>query len=184
MDAGDDHAAGLDVRIKRLEVRAESETRWRLGVERRIDVIADLLAKLDLDALCAVLESRVGGHEHGREHVGASAILDELVELAVRRSEVNVALLIVLGWIIDCNSGRSELDDRIVEVLDTEPDRTVGVTHAMWIGDSEVRAIWEFVQIRPGGRLCRWPIPPSLALGWRTCRAADSYPNLSDERVA
>jgi len=60
---------------------------------------------------------------------------------------VNVALPIVLGWIIDCKSGRAELDDRIVEVLYTEPDRTVGVTHATWIGDSEVRSIRECVQV-------------------------------------
>jgi hypothetical protein len=75
------------------------------------------------------------------------AILDEFVKLAVGRAEVNVALPIVLGWIIDCKSGRSELDDRIVEVLYTEPDRTVGVTHVTWIGDSEVRSIRECIQV-------------------------------------
>jgi hypothetical protein len=80
-------------------------------------------------------------------HSCASAILDEFVELAVGRSEVNVALLIVLGWIIDCNSGRPEFDDRIVEVLYAEPDRTVGVTHAVWIGDRKVRSVRECVQV-------------------------------------
>jgi hypothetical protein len=77
----------------------------------------------------------------------ASAILDELVKIAVGRSEVNVALPIVLGWIIDGKSGRSELDDGIAEMLHTEPDRTVGVTHASWIGDSKVRSIRECIQV-------------------------------------
>ncbi len=77
----------------------------------------------------------------------ASAVLDEFVEIPVGCSEVNVALAIVLGWIIDCNSGRSELDDRVVEVLYAEPDRTVGVTHATWIGDSEMRSVRECVQV-------------------------------------
>ena len=77
----------------------------------------------------------------------ASAILDEFVEVAVGRPEVNVALSIVLGWIIDRKSGRSELDDRVVEVLDKEPEGTIGITHAMRIRDSEVRSVRECVQV-------------------------------------
>lgn len=60
---------------------------------------------------------------------------------------MNVALSIVLAWMIDRKSGRSELDDRVVEVLYAEPDRTVGVTHAMWIRDSEMRSVRECVQV-------------------------------------
>ena len=74
---------------------------------------------------------------------GSSAILDELVELAVGASEVSVALPIVLGWIVDLDPGRSEFGDRIVEALDSEPDRAVGVTDAARIGDSEMRSIRE-----------------------------------------
>jgi hypothetical protein len=54
---------------------------------------------------------------------------------------VSVALPIVLGWIVDVKPVRSEFDDRVVEALDSEPDRTVGVTHAARIGDSEMRSI-------------------------------------------
>ena len=56
VDAGDDHPAGLDVGVERLEVRAVGETERRLDVERRADIVADLLAKLDLDPLGAMLE--------------------------------------------------------------------------------------------------------------------------------
>jgi hypothetical protein len=103
-----------------------------------------------VETLCLVVNASARLEDASRtDHSDsrASAILDEFVELAIGRSEVNVALLIVLGWIIDDNSGRSEFDDRTVEVLYTEPDRTVGITHAMWIGDSEVRSIRECVQV-------------------------------------
>ena len=63
------------------------------------------------------------------------------------RPEVNVALPIVLGWLVDCESRGSEFDDRIVEVLYTKPDGTVGVTHAIRTGDSEVRSIGECVHV-------------------------------------
>lgn len=60
---------------------------------------------------------------------------------------MHVALPIILGWIIDGNAGRSELDDRIVEVLDTKPDRAVGVTHALRISDREVRSIRKGIEV-------------------------------------
>ena len=68
--AGDDHPARLDLRVERLEVRASGESGRRLDVERRADLVADLLAQLDLDALGAARERRVGGQEDGRDEVG------------------------------------------------------------------------------------------------------------------
>ena len=69
VDAGDDHPAGLDLGVERLEVRPAREAGRRLDVERRADLVADLLAQLDLDALRAALQRRVGGQEDGGDEV-------------------------------------------------------------------------------------------------------------------
>ena len=70
-----------------------------------------------------------------------SAILDELVELAVRCSKVNVALAVVLGRFVDLAPSCPQLGDRLIETLDPKADRAVRLAHAARIGDCEQGSI-------------------------------------------
>jgi hypothetical protein len=69
VDPGNDHPAGLNVGVERLEVRPASQPQRTLHAKRWPDLVADLLAKLDLNPLGALLERWVSGHEHRRQDV-------------------------------------------------------------------------------------------------------------------
>jgi hypothetical protein len=69
----DDHPAGLDLGVERLEVRALREDRRWFDVKRGADVVAHLLAQLDFDTLGAACQRGVGGQEDGRDEVAGVA---------------------------------------------------------------------------------------------------------------
>src|SRR3954452_20412307 len=72
----------------------------------------------------------------------AGALLDELVEPAVRRAELRVAVAVVDARPAgDLHARRAQLGDRLVEVGDEEADAARGLAHPAGPGHREVRAV-------------------------------------------
>ena len=61
-------------------------------------------------------------------------ILDELVELAVGRPEVHVAVGVVFRGLVDVDPRGTKLGDRVSQDFDLEAHGANRVTHAAWIG--------------------------------------------------
>src|SRR3954447_21233983 len=69
------------------------------------------------------------------------AFLDELVELAVGRAEVDVAVTVVLGRLVDLDARGSQPGDPGLAVGAQEPDRARRLPHLARAGDREERAV-------------------------------------------
>ena len=123
MHAGDDHPARLDLCVEWLEVGALGEAGRGLDVEGGADLVADLLAELDLDSLGAAHEGGVGGHEDRGEEVRriiratAHDAADGLAEEQVR----------ALGRRVRGEDQARDVDAFADHVDGDEPARSIGV---------------------------------------------------------
>src|SRR3954447_24236755 len=76
------------------------------------------------------------------------AFLHQLVELAVGRPEVHVAVAVVLGRLVDLDTRGPQALDGGFEVGDEEADRARRLTHLARAGDREERAVGQAEHVR------------------------------------
>src|SRR5581483_2529236 len=86
---------------------------------------------------------------HAACHEGSPTLFDELVELSVRRPEVNVTLQLVLSRLIaDFDPYCSKFEHRLIETFDQKADTPRRLTHAAGVGNNEAGAVWKLEDVR------------------------------------
>ena len=88
------------------------------------------------DPLVASQRASLRRRELPPKGMRTSTILDQFVELPVRRSEVRVAMAVVAGGLVDLDSHGPELGACMVEVVHEKADRRQRrIAHAARVGD-------------------------------------------------